>query len=40
MNSKYIEKTKNNKIIIRKFTKSRIYLWSTLSILSLITIFT
>lgn len=40
MNSKYIEKTKNNKIIIRKFTRSRIYLWSTLSILSLITIFT
>ena len=40
MNSKYIEKTKNNKIIIRTFTKSRIYLWSTLSILSLITIFT
>lgn len=40
MNSKYIEKTKNKKIIIRKFTKSRIYLWSTLSILSLITIFT
>lgn len=40
MNSKYIEKTINNKIIIRKFTKSRIYLWSTLSILSLITIFT
>ena len=40
MNSKYIEKKINNKIIIRKFTKSRIYLWSTLSILSLITIFT
>jgi len=36
----FFKRAKNNKIIIRKFTKSRIYLWSTLSILSLITIFT